>query len=444
MKIPMCTNWRESFLTNLFVLPALLFCMQAARADVAAYRTGKPETRISSVPDEIRQAIFTQPKETIEPLVHWLVRDVKDDFLKVKILHDWIADNIDYDTESLLAGRREWLPWQDTLTRRKAFCQGYAELLQKMCQIAAIPCEVISGSGRGYGFMIGRAENVREPNHAWNAVKIQEHWHLIDVTWDAGHIEGKTYHKQYGTAYLFAEPRQFLHKHFPTDTKWQLLERPLTAEEFAQLPLLEGRFFEQGLKLAIALRRLHPVGDSVQFTLTVPENILLTVQLEEPGSTDKFKGRTIVRRDRKGANVLVTFPKAGCWGVRLFTKSRNDPGVYRHAGVLEFEASAGMDWKFAETFGSIGEMDSYLESPLYVPLPAGKAQEFKIRVHGAEQVQLRIGQQKWIPMERAADDAELYHVTATVPEADSVQIVARAPRASNTYWTLVDFTPERK
>ena len=67
----------------------------------------------------------------------------------------------------------------------------------------------------------------REPNHAWNAVKIQERWHLVDVTWDAGHIEGKIYHKQYGTAYLFADPRQFLYTHFPTDAKWQLLQRPM-------------------------------------------------------------------------------------------------------------------------------------------------------------------------------------------------------------------------
>ena len=442
----MFTNWRESFSTSCFLLLALLYCSPAAWADIAEYRTGKPESRIGSVPDEIRRSIFTQPKETIEPLVRWLVRDVKEDFRKVKILHDWVADNIDYDIDAYLAGRPGETSWEDTLTGRKAFCQGYAELLQKMCQIAAIPCEVISGSGRGYGFAIGRVENVRESNHAWNAVKIQERWYLVDVTWDAGHVEGKMYHKRYGTAYLFADPRQFLYTHFPTDAKWQLLERPCTAEEFAKLPFLEGRFFEQGLQLATTLRRLYPAGNSVQFMLTVPANILLTVQLEGPSGTDtdKLKGRTLVRRDHKGANVLATFPKAGRWGVKLFTKSRNDPGMYWQAGVLEFEASAGTEWKFAETYGSVGAMDSYLESPLYVPLPAGKSQEFKIRVHGAEQVQLRIGQQKWTPMERTADDGELYHVTASVPEADSVQIVARPPRAGNMYWPLVDFTPERK
>ena len=118
--------------------------------------------------------------------------------------------------------------------------------------------------------------------------------------------------------------------------------------------------------------------------------------------------------------------------------------MYWQAGVLEFEASAGTAWTFAEAYGTVGAMDSYLESPLYVPLPVGKAQEFKIRVRGAAQVQLRIGPDKWLPLERAAGDAELYRLTASVPEAGSVQIVARLPQGGNTYWTLVDFPRERK
>ena len=203
----MYTMRRELFSVSVFLLLAPFICAPAARADVAAYRTGKTEARIAGVPDDMRQAIFARPKESIEPLVRWLLRDVSDDFLKVKILHDWVADNIDYDIESYLAGRPGEASWEATLTRRKAFCQGYAELMQKMCQIAGLPCEVIAGSGRGYGFAIGRAENVRDSNHAWNAVTIQQAWRLVDVTWDAGHVEGKTYHKRYGTAYLFADPR---------------------------------------------------------------------------------------------------------------------------------------------------------------------------------------------------------------------------------------------
>ena len=218
-----------SFQSLLFWFPALLACSAAAGGDLAQYHTDKPEARIANMPGDIREAIFSRPVETIEPLVRWLLRDESDDFRKVKLLHDWIADNIDYDVEAYLAGQPGETLWKDTLVRRKAFCQGYAELFQKMCQIAGIPSEVISGWGRGYGFAIGRTDDIRRSNHAWNAVNIQQRWRLVDVTWDAGHVAGTKYQKQYGTAYLFADPRSFLHTHFPTDAKWQLLDRPATA-----------------------------------------------------------------------------------------------------------------------------------------------------------------------------------------------------------------------
>ena len=170
----------------------------------------------------------------------------------------------------------------------------------------------------------------------------------------------------------------------------------------------------------------------------------MTAQLKDLDEADagKFERRTLVCRNGNAAKVLVTFPKAGRWGVELFTKSRDEQGMYWQAGVLEFEARSGTAWTFAQSYGSVATMDSCLENPLYVPLPANKAQEFKIRVHGAQRVQLRIGERTWIPMERAAGDADLYHVTATVPDAASVQIMAQPLRAGNTYWTLVNFSAQ--
>ena len=47
-------------------------------------------------------------------------------------------------------------------------------------------------------------------------------------------------------------------------------------------------------------------------------------------------------------------------------------------------------------------------------------------------------------MQRAADDPELYQVTASVPADASVKIVALPPHGgNNSYWTLVDFAPRK-
>lgn len=428
------------------VLLLLLSCCVSFAADPASLRTGKPEPRVAGVPAAIQPAIFANPDGLLKPLVHWLVRDAKDDFLKVKLLHDWIADNIDYDVESFLAGGPIDSSWKTALTRRKAVCQGYADLLQKMCEIAGIPCEVIAGYGRGSDFRIGAVENVRKSDHVWNAVKIQKKWNLVNVCWDAGRVEDKSYHKQYGTSYLFAAPRDFVYTHFPVLAKWQLLEPPVSAEQFIAMPLLAGRFFESGLRLATPLRRLQPAGESVQFSIAAPEDIVFMAGLVEAGKTgnDRIEGRTLLRRSRNEVNVLVTFPAAGNWGVEIYTKSRQDQGLYWHAAILEFEAKAGTPWNLAKTYSSTEGIDSFLEGPIYVPLAADKEQEFKIRVRNAEKVQLRLGPRKWIPMQPAADDPELYQVTATVPADSLVRIVGLPQGPGATYRTLADFTPDQK
>jgi hypothetical protein len=412
----------------------------AGLADVAACRTGRIDARVGQVPPDIQQAALAQPQQSIEPLVRWLIRNANDDFHKVKILHDWIAENVVYDVESFLRGTARDATWETALLRRQAVCHGMSSLLDRMCRTANIPCQVIPGHGRGYGFGLGQNENVRDENHAWNAVEIQGRWYLLDVTWDAGYVNGQTYQKRYSTAYLFLEPRQFLHTHFPSDARWQLLDRPVSAEEFAQLPYLEGRFFEQGLRLATDVRRFHPVGDSVQFTIETPADVALIAQLADPAASGgKVDHRVLVRRSGTTANVVVTFPRAGRWNVEILSKPRQSQGMYWRSGTLEFQSGGGSPWTFPETFATIAAMDVYLDTPLYVPLAAGTPQEFKIRVTAAEQVQLRIGEQQWVPMSRAADDPTVYRATATVPARAEIKIVARSRGDGNRYWTLVEW-----
>ncbi len=290
--------------------------------------------------------------------------------------------------------------WDAALLRGKAVCHGYAGLLAKMCPLAGIPCQVVSGHARGYGFALGGAEDVHAVNHAWNAVQIQGRWYLLDVTWDAGHVEGQSFHKQYNTAYLFLEPWQFLYTHFPSDPHWQLLDPPRTAGQFAELPYLEGRFFEQGLRLVTPLAQIAtggPVGAVHHRDPGRPRDQRPGLAGPAGGQSGPLEQRTLVRREATRSNVLVTFPAAGRWCVQIFSKGRRESGPLSLAGRLELESSAGTPWLFPKTFTSAAGMDAYLESPLYVPLATGKPQEFRIRLRGAEQVHLRIGPGRGCP-----------------------------------------------
>jgi len=91
-------------------------------ADPARYRTSSPDPRVRQVPAEIQQGAFSDPETFLEPLVKFLVSGGRDDFHKVKILHDWIADNIEYDVDSYFSGAKAESSGTNTLQRRRAVC----------------------------------------------------------------------------------------------------------------------------------------------------------------------------------------------------------------------------------------------------------------------------------------------------------------------------------
>mgnify|MGYP006299736615 CR=1 len=58
-----------------------------------------------------------------------------------------------------------------------------------------------------------------EENHAWNAVRIEGAWYLVDVTWDSGSLSSSgNFIPEYDTSYLFISPRPLIYTHFPAMT----------------------------------------------------------------------------------------------------------------------------------------------------------------------------------------------------------------------------------
>lgn len=93
------------------------------------------------------------------------ISDTMSDYEKIKIIHDYIIDNVDYDTSI-----KQNSPYYALVEGRSA-CQGYATLLYKMATEVGIPCRVITGTAQG-GL------------HAWNIVELDGEWYNIDATWD--------------------------------------------------------------------------------------------------------------------------------------------------------------------------------------------------------------------------------------------------------------------
>ena len=186
--------------------------------------------------DSLARHIAKDKYKTPDLLARSLCKDLKTDAEKARALFTWTALHIKYDfsdadrdnpqfdsEEDMLKYREKMI--QKTYQRGKGICMDYSRLYQKMAQTVGLECEYIGGHSKNFG---GHWEK-----HAWNAVKIDGAWQLLDATWGAGGSEdGKKFDQEFKPGYFFTPPRLFALNHFPDDEHWQLLETPVTKKDF--------------------------------------------------------------------------------------------------------------------------------------------------------------------------------------------------------------------
>ena len=315
------------------------FIKRVEELDATVYRTGKMEVRAKSVPSRIQEGIFKQPEKHIRELVLLLTKDIDDDFLKVKNIHDWIADNISYDASSYFSDDIPEQSYVATLKRRTSVCAGYAHLVHKMCELSGIECAMVSGYARGYGFDIFDSGNVSERNHDWNAVKIKDNWYLLDVTWDAGYVNGrrKEYIKHYSTDYLFLHPRKMIYTHYPADSEWQLTDKHVTREDCLSMPLLQGRFFSYNLVLKDIVSKINNVEDAFKFRIGLPNDVMVMVNMRDENGKE-IKNATSIQRKNDEVEVHIKFPNPGRWKSTIYA-TRSDEGSYHDCAEVGFISS---------------------------------------------------------------------------------------------------------
>lgn len=104
------------------------------------------------------------------------------DYDKIMKIHDYLVDNIDYDSTYQATGTYSIY---GALVGKKCVCEGYAKALKYLANQAGIKCEIMQGTGTNSS---GQTES-----HAWNCVKIDGIWYEIDATWDDPIIIGNGY-----------------------------------------------------------------------------------------------------------------------------------------------------------------------------------------------------------------------------------------------------------
>lgn len=304
------------------------------RVNTSLYRCRDMERIIKIVPKTIQDSIFIEPAAYINALVQFLIDNEDDEFLKVKNIHDWIADNIAYDVASYVTRNLPDQSYIQTLTKKASICAGYASLFQKMCDIARIECASISGYARGYRFDVFKDEEPFESNHDWNAVNINDCWYLVDVTWDAGYFDGEKFVKTYSTKYLFLEPDKIIYTHIPGDDRWQLLTKPLNKSEIVSWPWYRGEYFQYELEVIPGLKKVTTVKGETSIRFNVPEAVYVNaILIDEKGK--KHENMTSVQKNLTEVQLFIRFPHPGRFRLRLFS-SWEEYGIYKWVAEFGF------------------------------------------------------------------------------------------------------------
>ena len=301
--------------------------------DVAADAPDTPQriadgTPVWPLPAEIHAAVASLPasaESSIASVARYIVQQEPDPWMRVKALHDYVADRVSYDVE---AYRSKTYPPQDAETvfrTRRSVCAGYANLLAAMGTAAGDEIVVVGGDSRTNG------RELTGEGHAWNAARIGGRWTLLDATWDAGAVTEGRFVKRYSTEFLFTPPEIQGLSHFPDEDRWQLRHPTLSRGEFLRQPLMRPRFYAEGFTLVSPDRPQVTVDRVLEASLRNPRHRYVMARYERRDGG--------VRADcdvEQGPSVSVrcALPDEGTYRVVLLS-NREEYGTYQWIGEIE-------------------------------------------------------------------------------------------------------------
>ena len=196
----------------------------------------------------------------VEKLATQIEKDFSTDRDKARAAFFWLTKNIRYNLKEFYNPRQRSYSFSysteeekvqklqavkdklvsDTFRNKTGVCEEYAQSFKKICDLLHIEAEVIKGNVRNDAREIGVIPN--DTNHAWNAVKIDGNWLILDATWAAGYEYNGKWIRDFNE-YFYNMPKNKIFKtHYPDDMVWILRFGRITPEEFYNQPIYSNTF----------------------------------------------------------------------------------------------------------------------------------------------------------------------------------------------------------
>ena len=218
--------------------------------------------------DAHAKSIPSSETSTLTQLVTYLTKPYSSIEEKARSIFVWICENVVYDVESFLSNQHAvYVPSEHdkffsedekkmycptsrlTFIQKKGVCSGYARLFKNMCiqsGIQKVSCVV--GFAKLVGFNPLNPVDIKESNHEWNAVELEDgSLRLIDACWGAGVLGGSSFQKIFTSRYFFMSPNEMIASHYPEDPKLQLISPPVSPDDFVNRVRISTHGFADGI-----------------------------------------------------------------------------------------------------------------------------------------------------------------------------------------------------
>lgn len=436
-------------------LDSLLAGYAAVESPVSKYRDGIIDPRISRVTKAQLANAARDPDRYLMGIVTTLLSGESDPFLRIKLIHDWIADTVTYDVSMLSKTSVTGQDVTSVLSSRRAVCSGYARLFETMAGLAGFEVRTVNGYTKGLG---GDFAFDFRNSHAWNMVRIGDLWYFVDTTFDAGAFDGSSaqYHKRYSTDYLFPPPFQLRFTHFPDNALYQLSATPVGREGFRDQVLVLPEFFDSGLTLLqmsnaptslLSFAYLQKTNGLFSLDIGAPEQMLVDASLFDTKGRELEQYSFASHIDPTVWRLVLAPPPAGRGKVHIFagpdSPGKDNATSKMLASVLQFEletdsaggkagvASKGTAPPFPKIYGRYHEpAGELLESPLAGSLARGSTAHFVY--HSKSKYVSIIYDSTFVPLKRGDDGT--FSIDFRVP---ATSVIKLGVSEDNVHYSIV-------
>ncbi|NRA37916.1 MAG: hypothetical protein HRU15_07240 [Planctomycetes bacterium] len=322
----------------------------------------------------------------LQACIDYLNKRSANDRETARIIFTWICENITYDLSYI-----NIVDPKKVYADKRAVCSGFASLYKHMAQACGLKSEVVVGYAKGRTHKNGT--HFDESNHAWNAVKIDGVWSLLDCTWGAGASFDSEFSRKFKPFYFCPKPLELLPTHFPEDENWQLIAEPISQNDFENSLDVRYGYFDYDIHaISHNAADVHSKDALLWMRFRSPKDVRIQAVIKK-GEQRLEQNRVMVGYLGSDTIVQSAYPKRGDYTLHILAKKS---GEKNYSSVVNYRIHIEESPKVSNEFPQCYEQYYKRRCQLRTPqrrnlLVGGGGENFSIIVPGAKSVQIKNG-----------------------------------------------------